>query len=53
MMKNGPYLFKSPIFHQSALISKEKHCVLTYHDYFDYNTADFSQIIEKTWVWVG
>ena len=34
-------------FHQSALISKGKHCFLSRHDYFDYNSSDFSQIIEK------
>ena len=33
--------------HQSALISKGKHCLLSRHDYFDYNSTDFSQIIEK------
>ena len=39
--------------HQFALISKGKHCLLTRHDYFDYNSTDFSQIIEKNRVWVG
>ena len=34
-------------FHQSALISKGKHCLLSRHDYFDYNSTDFSQINEK------
>ena len=33
--------------HQSALISKENHCLLSLHDGFDYNSSDFSQIIEK------
>ena len=33
--------------YQSALISKENHCHLSLHDDFDYNSADFSQIIEK------
>ena len=48
-MKNGPYFFSnSPIFHQSAFISKGKHCLLSRHDYFDYNSTDFSQFIEKT-----
>ena len=54
MMKNGPYLFKfTDLFHQSALISKGKHCLLSRHDYFDYNSTDFSQIIEKYRVWWG
>ena len=48
MMKNGPYLIKfSEFFHQYTLISKGKHCLLSRHDYFDYNSTDFSQIIEK------
>ena len=39
MMKNGPYLFKfSDFFHQAALISKGKHCLLSRHDNFDYST---------------
>ena len=33
--------------HQSAHISKENHCLLSLHDGFDYNSSDFSQIIEK------
>ena len=48
MMKNGPYLIKfSDFFHQYTLISKGKHRLLSCHDYFDYNSTDFSQIIEK------
>ena len=34
-------------FHQSSLISKGKHCLLSRHDFFDYNSTDFSQILEK------
>ena len=34
-------------FHQSALILKEKHCLLSRHDYFDYSSTGFSQILEK------
>ena len=41
----------SPIFHQSALISKGKHCLLSRHDYFDFNSIDFTQIIEKKLGW--
>ena len=33
--------------HQSALISKEIHCLLSLHDDFDYNSSDFSRIIEN------
>ena len=33
--------------HQTALISKGKHCLLSRRDYFDYNSTVFSQIIEK------
>ena len=43
----GRIYSNSPIFHQSALILKGKHCLLSRHDYFDYNSTDFSQIIEK------
>ena len=32
---------------QSALISKENHCLMSLLDDFDYNSSDFSQIIEK------
>ena len=39
--------------HQSALISKGKHCLLSRHDYFDYSSTDFSQFFEKNRVWVG
>ena len=56
MMKNGPYLLiiqNLQFFHMSALISEGKHCLLFRHDYFYYNSTDFSQSIEKTWVWVG
>ena len=53
MMKNGPYLFKfSDFFYQSALVLKGEHCLLSRHDYFDYNSTDFSQILKKSWVWV-
>ena len=34
-------------FHQYTLMSKGKHRLLSCHDYFDYNSTDFSQIIEK------
>ena len=45
-MKNRSHLFKfSDFFHQSGHISKEKHCLFSRHDYFDYNSTDFSQII--------
>ena len=45
--KMGRNYSNSPIFLQSALISKGKHCLLSRHDYFDYNSTDFSQIIGK------
>ena len=48
MMKNGPYLFKFTDFFISLhLFAKGKHCLLSPHDYYDYNSTDFSQIIEK------
>ena len=57
---NGKVMKKWAVFiqihrflHQSALISKGKHCLISRHDYFDYNITDFSQIIEKNRVWVG
>ena len=47
-MKNGPYLFIfSNFFHQTALILKGKHCLLSCHDDFLYQSIDFSQILEK------
>ena len=44
MMKNGPYFIQIHRFlHQSALILKENHCLLSLKDDF----SDFSQSIEK------
>ena len=43
----GRIYSNSPIFHQSALILKRKNCLLSHHDYFDYNSTNFSQVLEK------
>ena len=41
------YSNSSSFFYQSALISKEKHCLLSLHDDFGYNSSYFSQNIQK------
>ena len=49
MMKNGLYLFKFTDFFISLRLFRWENIVF----YFDYNSTDFSQIIEKNRVWVG
>ena len=47
-MKNGPYLIKfADFFTGTRLFRKGKLCLLSHHDNFEYNSIDFSQIIEK------
>ena len=43
----GRIYSNSPIFHQSALISKEKHCRLSRHDYFNFNAPIFYKLLKK------
>ena len=47
MMKNGPYLIKFSDFFTSTRLFQKENIFLSCHDYFDYNSTDFSQIIEK------
>ena len=46
-MKNGRNFTNSPIFSPVCAYFEGKHCLLSRHDYFDYNSSDFSQNIEK------
>ena len=45
--KRALFIQNLRLLHQSALISKENHCLLSLHDDFDYNSSDFSQVIDK------
>ena len=40
-------------FHQSGLISKENHCLLSLHDDFDYYSSDFFFKLLKKKIWCG
>ena len=44
---SGEFIQILQFFYQSAFILKGKHCLLSRHDHFDYNSTDFSQILEK------
>ena len=47
-MKNGPYLLKfTDFFISMRLFRKKKYCLLSLQEDLDYNSSDFSQIIEK------